>query len=150
MFWSDFSEFGLTRDPWFNSALRGIRHLQDEVNRLFEGASPYAARGYPPVNVWSGPDELIVSAELPGIDSKELDLSVMGNVLTISGSRKETELNQDQRYLRRERGFGSFTRTVELPYVVNGENVEATYKDGLLKIVLRRAESDKPRRISIK
>lgn len=150
MFWSDFEDFGLGSDPWFHSAVRGIRTLQSEVNRLFEDATGYGSRGFPAINVWSNPDETIVAAEVPGVDAQALDLNVMGNTLTISGLRNQTEVSEKEKFLRRERGFGSFTRTVELPYTADSEKVEATYKNGILKIVLPRAEADKPRKITVK
>lgn len=135
-------------DEWSRSAGRLVRRLQDEVNRLFEDSWPTGG-GFPAVNVWSNSNEAVVTAEIPGIDPKSLDVSVMGNVLTIGGERRQPEISEKDHYLRRERGFGQFTRTVELPFMVNGEKIEATCSNGILKVVMQRAESDRPKKITV-
>jgi len=147
MVWSTFGDFWFD-DEWSRSAGRMVRRLQDEVNRLFEDV-PSGGTGFPPVNLWASDSEVIVMAEVPGIDPKELDLSVLGNVLTMSGERKPEEIGERDRFVRRERGYGQFTRTVELPYLVKGDSIEASCSNGLLRVVLPRAEADKPKRITV-
>jgi HSP20 family protein len=105
--------------------------------------------GYPSVNVWTNTDGAIVTAELPGIDTEELDISVRENVLTITGNRSATELQEGAVYHRRERSHGKFQRILELPFIVDTAGVEANYEKGVLRILLPRAEADKPRKISV-
>jgi HSP20 family protein len=127
--------------------------LQREMNRLFErrwGGRRRMASAYPAMNIWANEDEQIVTAELPGFDPEEIDISVVGDVLTISGKRELEEHPGDVRYHRRERGHGSFTRSVELPYLVDAVRVDATFKNGLIQISLPRAEQDKPKKIAVK
>jgi HSP20 family protein len=147
MIWRDLGNFGW--EDWDRSTLHAFKRLQQEVNRLFEDNWPAGGSGFPPVNVWSDNERAVITAEIPGVDPKELELSVLGSVLTIGGERCTDEPAEKERYLRRERAGGKFTRTVELPFPVNGEGVEASCVNGVLKVVLQRTEADKPRKISV-
>ncbi|MDT8271740.1 MAG: Hsp20/alpha crystallin family protein [Desulfomonilia bacterium] len=93
---------------------------------------------------------MIITSEIPGIDPADLDLSVTGDTLTIKGIRKPLVLGEGETWHRRERGYGNFFRTVQLPYTVDGNKIDAQYTQGVLRIVLPRAEADKPRKISVK
>ena len=132
-----------------------LRRFQREVSSLFD---PYRwwpqtrfARGeFPPVNVVEEGDSIRVTAELPGIDLQQIDLSITGDVLTIRGERKPVENVGDDAYHRRERPVGSFVRSVKLPDPVVGDQAEAQYVNGLLQITVPKAEEAKPRRISIR
>lgn len=126
---------------------RELEAFERDVNRLVTGSRNGA---YPPVNVFVGEDDVIVTSEIPGIDSQDIDLSVTGDTLTLKGERKPLELKEGEAWHRRERGYGTFTRTVHLPYNVDGAKVEAKYDKGTLKITLPRAEADKPRKISVR
>lgn len=132
---------------------REVDRLQREMNRLFENYSPGRARsaaGYPAMNVWASEEGLKVTAELPGLSTDDLDISVVGQTLTVNGLRKRDELPEEARYHRQERGYGKFSRSIQLPFTVDVKNVEATFKDGVLYIDLPRAEEDKPRKIAVK
>jgi len=134
-------------------AWREVDRLQREMNRLFEDYYPGRMRtspGYPALNVWTSQDGLSVTAEVPGVPPQDIDISVVGETLTLSGVRKPDELTEDARYHRQERGYGSFTRSIQLPFPVDVAKVEATFKDGILSIALPRAEADKPRKIAVK
>jgi HSP20 family protein len=124
------------------------------MNRAFAGSlsdfGPRVAPSYPAVNVWTNEDGAVISAELPGLTPEDIDISVVGKTLTLSGERKAEELGEGDRYHRRERGQGKFTRTVELPFTVEAEKVEALFDKGVLQISLPRAEADKPRKILVK
>ncbi len=136
------------RSPW-----QEVDRLQQEMNRLFSTLSEGDAlrpAGYPAMNVWTNPEGAVVTAELPGFDSEDIDISVVGDQLTLSGSRQPEELGEGERYHRRERRFGQFTRTFQLPFQVEANNVEARYEKGILYIELPRAEVDKPKRITVK
>lgn len=135
------------------TAWREVDRLQREMNRLFENYNPQHVRsvaGYPAMNVWSSEEGLKVTAELPGLSTDDLDISVVGQTLTLNGLRKRDELPEEARYHRQERGFGKFSRSIQLPYAVDVKKVEATFKDGVLHIDLPRAEEDKPRKITVK
>ena len=126
-----------------------IRRLQNELDWVFNaGAAPKAQR-YPLLNIHADEEKVIVTAELPGVDPADLDIAVVGKVLTIKGERKAEALAENEKLLRRERAHGAFMRSIELPFSVEGEQVEATYKKGVLCVKLPRAERDRPRKISV-
>ena len=118
---------------------RNIRRLQDEVSRL----------EFPAVNVFVNQDGVIITAELPGVRSEDLDILTHRDSVTLSGER-QTETEEARGYHRRERRGGRFVRTVSLPFVVDPNMVEADLVNGVLTLVLPRAEEDKPRRINVK
>jgi len=127
--------------------------LQREMNRLFEPYTPTrfrTATGYPSMNIWANEDGLIVTAEVPGVSPDEIDINVVGETLTLSGERKPDELEEGAHYHRQERGYGKFTRSVQLPFSVDVNKVEAIFHKGVLNINLPRAEADKPKKIAVK
>ena len=133
---------------------REMERLRREMNRLFSdwptrtgwGVSP----GYPAMNVWTNEDSAILTAELPGIDRENIDISVEDDTVALRGERRLETEEEGVTYHRRERRRGSFARTFRLPFRVAGDQVEATFKDGVLNIVLPRAEEDKPKKISVR
>lgn len=134
------------------SIWREMDRLQREMNRLFNSYSPSRLRtapGYPAINIWADEESLLASAELPGVQVDDIDVSVDGDSLTISGARKSDQLPEGARYHRRERGVGDFSRSIQLPIVVDSEKVKASFKDGVLTITLPRAEEEKPKKITI-
>ena len=126
-----------------------LRQLQSEMDRVFGQAYPRSA-DYPPINIWSNEDEVVVQAELPGYSAEDIDISVVQNSLTLRGERKPEEPKAGETYHRRERPVGGFVRTVELPFEVDNAKVEAEYTAGVLAVRLPRAESHKPKRITVK
>jgi HSP20 family protein len=124
------------------------------MNRLFAGLprerAVSAAPSYPAMNVWTNEDGAVVTAELPGCNSENIDISVQNETLTVRGSRQPDEVQEGQIYHRRERGCGRFTRSFQLPFQVQADQVEATFSKGVLSISLPRAEADKPKKITIK
>jgi HSP20 family protein len=119
------------------------------MNRLFEGTGTRAGSEYPLLNVWSNNDEVVVTAELPGVAPADLDIQVVRDQLTLSGERKAEEPSDDVVCHRSERGSGRFARTVRLPFVVEQEKVSAKYEKGVLTITLPRSEVTKPKTIQI-
>jgi HSP20 family protein len=107
-------------------------------------------RVFPAVNVWQGEEAVAVTAELPGIDAADIDISVKNNVLTLSGERKAPKVPEGARWHRNERGYGKFSRAIRLPFAATDDKVEARMKDGILRIVVGRPEQDKPKKIEIK
>ena len=131
-----------------------FQRLRREMNRLlsaspFLSATPFAA-DFPAINVWVGQEDAVVTTELPGIDPQKLDLSMVGDILKISGSRAG-ETGQDiENCYRQERSHGSFSRTLQLPFQVDASKVEAKYEKGILQVILPRAEAEKPKKIAVK
>jgi HSP20 family protein len=148
MFRPSFSRYG-SADPW-----QEVERVQREMNRLFSNfyASPRTrvAPSFPAMNVWANQESAVVTAELPGVNPEDIDISVVGETLTLTGSRTPEELKEGEKYHRRERGQGKFTRTFQLPFPVEADRVEAVFDKGVLHISLPRAEADKPKKISIK
>lgn len=135
------------------SMWRDMNRLQREMNRLFETHSPahmHTAPGYPAVNLWANEENLLLTTEVPGIDPESLDINVVGETLTLNGMRQVDEVAEGVRLHRQERGYGKFSRTVPLPFSVDVNKVEATFKNGVLHITLPRAEADKPRKIAVR
>ncbi len=134
------------------SVLSEMERLQREMNRLFEGVVPRRLRSapsYPAMNVWSNQDGALITAEVPGVQPEHIDISVVGETLTLTGERLAPEVGEDARYHRQERGYGKFSRSIELPFRVDADQVQATFNQGVLQIRLPRAEEDKPRKISV-
>ena len=135
------------------SVWRELNQIQRDMNRVFDGYSPVRARiapSYPALNIWSSEEGLVVNAEVPGIDVEDIEISVVGETLTLNGARKSEDLEEGARYHRQERGYGKFNRSVELPFPVDIDKVEATFKNGVLQISLPRSEADKPKKIVVK
>jgi HSP20 family protein len=127
-----------------------VQRLQREMNRLFSGAAEGYAHDFPAVNVWRNDGGAIVTAELPGIDAAKLDISVVGDSLTLSGNREFETLKEGESYHRQERAYGRFSRTLHLPFQVDAAKVEAKHEKGVLQITLPRVEAEKPKKINIK
>lgn len=134
-----------TRDP-----LCDFRHIQEQMNRLVAGARFSRPNEQPPLNVWSDQEELVVQAELPGFAADDIDISVVQQTLTVSGSRKPEELKEGENFHRRERWTGKFERSLKLPFEVASDGVEAEFKNGVLSVRLPRAEESKPKKIVVK
>jgi len=145
MFWPAFREMRRIGSPWFE-----MERLQREMDRLFSGASLPFAQNFPALNLWTSEKDVIVTAEIPGIDPESLDISVLDETLTLSGTRTLEELKEGETYHRQERGHGRFTRTLVLPFKVNANKVTAVYERGVLNVTLPRAEEDKPKKIKVK
>jgi HSP20 family protein len=126
-----------------------LERLSRQFDNLFTGPSG-TVHEFPAVNVWSQDDTAILTSEIPGIDPDSLDISVVGQRVTISGQRQPEAPKESATYHRRERLHGQFARTLELPFRVDAQKVEANYSKGVLTVKLPRAEEDKPRKIAIK
>ncbi len=144
----------LTRPFWgYTSPWQEMNRLQREINRLFSDLSQgmlSTAPAYPAVNVWTNQEGVVVTAELPGINPDDLNISVLGNILTLSGKREPEAIQEGGKVHRRERGYGQFTRSIQLPFDVDANKVEATYQNGVLTVSLPRLEEEKPKKIAVK
>ena len=105
---------------------------------------------FPAMNIWTNEDGAIAEAKLPGVNPDDIDISVEGQTVTVAGSRSPESLAEGQKYLRRERRYGNFSRSFELPFAIDADKVEATFKNGILHLSLPRAEADKPKKIAVK
>ena len=144
MLWPSFAG-GIWGDPW-----RELRRLQREMNGLFSGAGWSARAEFPAVNVHTKADGALVTAELPGMSTEDMEISVEGNTLTLRGTRKGEQVGEETVVHRQERGTGSFVRTVQLPFRADPDKVEATYERGVLRVSLETAAEEKPRKIAVK
>ena len=104
---------------------------------------------YPGLNVWQKEDVILIRAELPGVNESDVEISVIGNTLSITGEKKKEEI-KDAEYHRQERYYGKFSRTLTLPFHADAKKVEAHLSNGVLTVTVPRAEEDKPKKISIK
>jgi len=139
---------GFGWQSWWNPWQR-LREMQREMDRLFGDFVGPVGAAFPPVNVYTDNEGATVTAELPGVEPKDLDISVRDRTLVLRGERKAPEGDDDERWLRRERAFGQFTRSVDLPFAVDTDKVDASYRDGVLKVQLQRSEADKPKQIAV-
>jgi len=142
-------------DPFFPSHFGEMRRLRAEMNRLlnsFLGQEPAApaAGVFPPLNVSEDESNLYIRAELPGVEAKKLDISITGRTLTLRGDRDTAPQGPGVSYHRREREAGSFRRSVGLPVPIDVEHVKAENNDGVLTIMLPKAQEAKPKKIEIK
>lgn len=142
----------VTRWKPFGGVWDEMQRLHSEMNRAFDRASsqtrPFAA-AYPTLNVWDDGENLQVEAELPGMELSDLEIYVSAdNQFTIKGERKASSA-ENAKWHRRERGIGSFSRTITLPVAVDQEKVTAAFAHGVLKVTLPKAPEVKPRRIPV-
>ena len=129
--------------------------LQREINDLFDrdfwnAPSLFDEGMMPSMDIKDGEDNVEVRCDLPGVDRKDLDISVSGNVLTIKGEKKDEKEEKDSSWYRRESWSGSFQRSVTLPDEVDPNRADATMKDGVLKLVLPKKEEKKRKKIEVK
>jgi HSP20 family protein len=133
-----------------------LQALQNEMNRLFDRWSGDTSQGpgfagtFPSVNVWEDADHLYLEAELPGVEQKELEIYVTGgNQLTLKGQRRQA-VPEKGVWHRQERGAGTFSRVLTLPFDVNQDKVDARLEHGILRVALAKHEAAKPRKITVK
>jgi HSP20 family protein len=136
---------------------RDLVSIQDRMNRLFEqtlsrsrGEEGVTATTWTPaVDIYETADTIVMKAELPGVAREDIQIQIDGNTLTLKGERRFARDVQEESYLRIERAYGSFHRSFALPATVQQENVRAVLKDGVLELMLPKAEDSKPKRISV-
>lgn len=139
------------------SPFRQFSSLREEIDRLFDAplaeltrASQQFSSGWmPAIDLHEDKDNLYIKAELPGMQKDDINISIHEGMLTLSGERKEDSKHETSEVHRRERFLGRFQRTLTLPTAVNADKVKAAYKDGILLVVLPKAEEAKPKQIQI-
>ncbi|MBN2510737.1 MAG: Hsp20/alpha crystallin family protein [Spirochaetales bacterium] len=137
-------------DPWAD-----FKSLQDEINALFDIDRVPTTTGLfdrsvsPAIDVIEDEHTYTVVCELPGMNEKDIDVSIASNVLTIKGEKKNEREEKKGSYYKKESWSGSFQRTLPLPASVNGDKISAQLKDGVLSVVLPKKEEAKPKQISV-
>jgi HSP20 family protein len=138
------------------SPFRDLVGIQQEVNRLFDDlmtrraeSGAEGAMWIPAVDVAETEDAISVKVEAPGVHKDDIKISVTNNVLTVRGEKKMEKETSEENYHRIERAYGSFVRSLELPTIVQADKVTASFKDGVLTIVLPKSEEVKPKEIAI-
>ena len=128
--------------------LRETAALQAAANRLLRHTTAQRRPSYPPLELVDTGDSVVVTAQLPGVSKDEVELTVLGDTLTIVGEKK-LPVENGANYIRHERPHGKFRRLVDLPYSVAPDKIKASCKDGILTITLPKAEEAKPRQITV-
>ncbi len=138
---------------------RDILGIRDEINRLFDvtagrnggdGASLLERDWTPAVDVYEDGDKIVVKTELPGLTEKEVEVSILGDMLTIKGEKKQEKETKEEHYHRIERTYGSFHRAITLPSPVTSDKAKASFKNGVLEIEVPKKEVAKPKQIKVK
>lgn len=141
-------------DPWTT-----LPSLQDRINRIFEEAFPRGAAKdtefapadwRPAVDTYEESNNIVIKAELPGVKKEDITIDVKDNVLTLKGERSADTEVKEENYYRREHSYGKFFRAFTLPDAVDSNKIEASCKDGVLKISIPKAEAAKTKKIDIK
>ncbi|MBS3759044.1 MAG: Hsp20/alpha crystallin family protein [Desulfobacterales bacterium] len=142
-------------DPWTT-----LPSLQDRINRLFDDAFPSRPAGRedemslfdwrPTVDTYEEGDNIVIKAELPGVKKEDVSIDVKDSVLTLKGERKHEENIEEDNYYRKESAYGKFQRAFTLPDAVDPNKIEASYKDGVLKVTVPKTEETKAKKIEIK
>lgn len=138
---------------------REIGLLQDEMNKLFDFSLSRAFAGdrdslfqnnwNPAIDIYESDDNFLVKADLPGMEKKDIDISIHDGTLTIKGEKKLENEYKDKSYVRAERYHGSFTRSIDFPSDVESDKIKASYKDGVLELLIPKKEEAKPKQIKV-
>ena len=125
----------------------GLRVFQDSLSRLF--SEPASRPWSPAVDIYENENELVLKADIPEIDPKNVGIQIENGTLTLKGERKFEEQKNGKGYHRIERGYGTFVRAFTLPDTVDAEKVKADYKNGVLSVKLPKKEVAKPRTVNV-
>jgi len=141
--------------PWrpfgsIASLRRDMDHLWDRFFTGNVGITPWEKGWVPSLDVSETKDTLIVKTEIAGVDPKEIDITIRGDVLTIKGEKKEEKEEKEESYHLMERRYGAFSRSLQLPMAVDEKKIKANYKNGVLKITLPKSQKSKAKTAKIK
>jgi HSP20 family protein len=137
---------------------RDLMTLQERMNRLFDDSLRGARSAdeamsttswSPAVDIYETEDAIVLKAELPEVDQKDIDIQIENNTLTIRGERKFDNSTKKESYHRIERAYGMFNRTFSLPNLIDQEKIKAEYKEGVLKVELPKRAETKPKQIKV-
>jgi len=146
--------------PWSRKEdFNDIENIQNAMNRMFNSSLSrwlddekglLESAWSPAIDVHESTNDIVVMADLPGVTKDDIDVSVHGDLLTIKGEKKQEREEKDKDFVRTERFYGSFSKSITLPAEVDVAKVDANYKDGVLKLTLPKKEEAKPKQIQIK
>jgi len=146
MLWTTgLGRFADSFDPWAH-----LGRMENEMNRMLSRYAYPTSGEFPAFNIWGTRDQVVVTTEIPGIDPKSIEISVAGSTLTVRGSRDPEQMEKGTSYHRRERWYGKFSKTIELPFTIEANKVEARFSKGVLSITLPRSEAEKPKKVTVK
>ncbi len=143
MLWTELDRFGRGFDPW-----PGLDWLASQRDRVAAPTLPTSE--FPLVNIWANADEAILTTEIPGMDLASVEISVAGKTVVLRGRRAPEPEKKEDAYHRQERWEGEFSKTIELPFNIEANAVEATFRKGILKVTLPKSHADKPKTIKVK
>jgi HSP20 family protein len=138
--------------------LNETRALQNRITRLFDhdffpgswlDGELTMGNWKPAVDIYDNDDSIVIKAELPGVESKDVEVEVKDRVLTLKGERSHEKEVKEENYHRKERTFGKFQRSFTLPGDIDADKIKADYKDGILKIDIPKPEESKPKKILV-
>ena len=147
MFFEQFFNY----DPWFRYG-KDLDNLFNQMGSILTGVPSRTGRraDFPLTNMWSNADKVVMTLEVPGVNSEDISINAMDDSISIEGKREEQgEKESKLNYHRQERSKGNFKRIFRLPYKIEVDKVEAKYEKGILHLTLPRAEEDKPKRIKV-
>lgn len=145
------------KEEWWDQFM-DLERIQNEMNRLFNlSLSRGGERDTwlldrvwgPAVDIYDSKDNVLVKADIPGLSKEDIDVTVDGDTLVIKGEKKQEKEVKEKEYIRTERFYGNFHRAIRLPSEIQADKVEATYKNGVLELVLPKSEKAKPKQIKL-
>ncbi len=144
--------------PFREMAPFDFEQMRREMDRLWDSFYQGRARRradeegewFPSLDVAETKNDIVVKAEVPGMDPKDIDISLSNGILTIKGEKKQEREEKEENYHLVERSYGSFTRSIQLPGEVQNDKINASYKNGVLKVTLPKSEDAKKKEIKIK
>jgi len=146
----------MTLTKW--DPFKDLLSLQDRMNRLFDESVRNVKPGdealssaiwSPAVDIYETDDEVVVKAELPEVNQKDIDIQIENNTLILRGERKLNKETKKENFHRIERAYGTFSRSFTLPGTIDQEKIRADYKDGILKISMPKREETRPKQIKV-
>jgi HSP20 family protein len=145
---------GMSLEKW--EPFRDLMTMQDRMTRLIDETlsriwKEEVVRGAwsPPVDILERENEIVLKADLPGLSQNEIEIKVEENTLTIQGERKLVKDTSGENYIQIERPYGTFRRTFNIPKTIEQEGIKASYKDGVLRVVLPRKQETQPKQIMV-
>lgn len=138
--------------------MRDMETLHNRINRFFDGGffptfslddGMSLGNWRPVVDIYENEDTVVVKAELPGVDKKDIKVDLKDGVLTLSGERSHEKEVKEENYYRKERTFGSFHRSFSVPAEIDPDKIKAEFKDGVLKVEIPKPEEKKPKKIAV-
>ncbi len=145
------------RETWWDP-FRDLEAIQNEMNKMFNSSlvrwvdrdvGLLEGAWSPAIDIYDSKDNVMVKADIPGMKKDEIEVSVHGDTLIIKGEKKQEKEVKEKDYVRTERFYGSFNRAISLPAAVDASKVNATYKNGVLELVLPKKEESKPKQLKI-